>query len=55
MPVAMNDPLLVTLVTVACLCLVLMGRGKGRVTKLLLGGAGIAAAMVALALLADRM
>lgn len=55
MVVAADNVLLSVLAAVACLCLILLGRAKGKRVKLILGGAGLAAAMVAAALLGDAI
>jgi len=55
MVVAADNILLSLLVAAACLCIILMGRAKGQRVKLILGGAGLAAAMVAAALIGDAI
>lgn len=55
MVVAADNLLLSITVVAAMLCLVLMGRAKRQRVKIILGGIGVAAAMVAAALLADAL
>jgi uncharacterized membrane protein len=55
MVVAADNIFLSITIIAAFLCLVLMGRAKGQRMKLILGGVGVAAAMVALALLAESL
>ncbi len=53
--VPINDVLVGGLASIACLGLVLLGRGKGQRTKAILGGLAVALGMVAVALIADAM
>ncbi len=55
MVVAADNISLSVAVIAAFLCLILMGRAEGQRMKLILGGIGVAAAMVALALLAESL
>ncbi|MCC6914121.1 MAG: hypothetical protein IT566_10500 [Rhodospirillaceae bacterium] len=55
MVVAADNILLSVLVAAACLCLIFMGRAEGQRVKLILGGVGLAAAMVAAALIGDAI
>lgn len=55
MVVAADNIFLSIAVVAACLFLVLMGRAKGQRVKFILGGMGVAAGMVALALIGDAL
>ena len=55
MTIAADNMVLSIGVLAAFLVLILMGRARGRRIKLILGGIGVAAAIVALALLGDRL
>lgn len=55
MVVAADNIFLSITVVAAFLCLVLMGRAKEQRMKMILGGIGVAVAMVALALLGDAV
>jgi hypothetical protein len=54
MVVAADNIFLSVTIIAAFLCLVLMGRAKRQRVKFILGGIGVAAAIVALALLAEN-
>jgi len=55
MLIAADNMILSISVLAAFLFLILMGRARGQRIKLILGGIGVAAAIVALALLGDRL
>ncbi len=55
MVVAADNIFLSVSMIAAFLFLILMGRAKGQRMKLILGGMGVAAGMVALALIADAL
>jgi hypothetical protein len=55
MVVAADNILLGLMTAAACLAIVLVGRAHGQRMKLIWGGLGVAAAMVAVALLADAL
>ncbi len=55
MIIAADNIFLSVTIAAACLLLVLMGRAKGQRMKFILGGMGVAAGMVALALIGDAV
>ena len=50
-----NNPLFAVLVIGVILAAIIFSRGRGQRMKMVLGGIGVAAAMVGLALLADAL